>query len=206
MNPKDDAREFQSILFSVYELYGKPNPDDKIISLWWSALADWTLREVSAAFTAYIKFSDEGHFVPKPASIIKILQGGDSGSRAMLAWSSVVVAQQRAGRYRSVEFSDLRIHAVLIDMGGWEEICRRTTDKDAPFVQKEFVERYRGYQTRPLPPTTPNRLMGITEVDRARFSLSISRDDVFKLACASADDNSALLLGGSDERPALEKS
>jgi hypothetical protein len=163
MDRKTDARGFQTLLDATFELYGKPAPSDTILEIWWNALASWDFVEVREAFSVYIKHSEDGQFIPKPASIIRILQGGGAKTHAYLASTSVVRAIRSHGSYASVEFNDPRTHAVIEDMGGWHRLCE-TLEKDLPFVENEFRRRYEGYALREVPQETPTRCRGREEL------------------------------------------
>jgi hypothetical protein len=109
---------------------------------------------------------DSGQWCPKPADVVKMLQGSTKDS-ANSAWSSVDYAIRTRGDQYSVVFDDPLIHRVVEDMGGWIKLCR-TDSEQYPFTQNEFVNRYRGYKMRGEVPPYPSKLIGTPEDYNAR--------------------------------------
>jgi hypothetical protein len=196
---KTDARNFQTLLVSVFDLYTKPAPSDAVLEIWWNCLATWSLTEVSEAFSVYIKHSEEGQFLPKPASIVRILEGGGARTHAFLASTNVVRAIRFHGRYSSVEFNDPRTHAVIEDMGGWAKLCD-TLEKDLPFVENEFRKRYEGYAMRQVPDNTPTRCRGVEELSYIEHGRTIAPYKVIKFRPKEARISHD---GDSNQPPAL---
>jgi hypothetical protein len=151
-----DLTQFTQVLTSVCVLYGKP-VSEMLIELYWLSLQRFELVEVKAAFQAHIGNPDTGQFMPKPADIVRYLEG-DSQTKALLAWSKVTEAMHRIGGGTSVVFDDPLIHAVIEDMGGWVGLCRILL-KDLPFRAHEFEKRYVGYLQNP-PAYYPEYLVG----------------------------------------------
>ena len=99
------------------------------------------MEQVRRAITAHAMDPDRGQFAPKPADIVRVLQGTQT-DRSLTAWGKVYEAMQRVGAYRSVAFDDGAIHAAIEDIGGWCAICRLDT-KELPHLQRRFTESYR---------------------------------------------------------------
>jgi hypothetical protein len=99
---------------------------------------------------------ERGMFAPKPADIVRQLQG-THGDRALMAWAKVHEAMSHVGSYKSVAFDDAAIHAAIEDMGGWCAVACSTVD-ELPFTQRRFCDTYRSYSQRPgfaYPPSLP---------------------------------------------------
>ena len=130
-------------------------------SVWWRAMAPHDLKAVADALNRHCVNPDNGQFMPKPADIVKMLQGSTQDA-ALVAWSKVDQGIRVRGTYCSVVFDDAIIHRVLMDMGGWVPLGTKTED-EWPFVKNEFVNRYRGYRGRSEIPEYPPVLTGIAE-------------------------------------------
>lgn len=106
-----------------------------------------------------------GQFFPKPADIIRFLEGS-AQTRALQAWSLVERAIREIGAYQSLAFEDCLIHAVIEEMGGWIKLCTVSL-KELPFVSLEFQRRYQGFVIK-APHRHPPYLCGIIEQDNAK--------------------------------------
>lgn len=129
------------------------------LNLWWVAMQvkAYPLARIQQAFGQYLVDPDKGHFAPRPADIVRIIEGG-SQDHAVAAWSVVYEAAQRVGAYVTVVFDDPAAMAAINDMGGWPKLCRSETG-EIEFVQKRFMDLYRSYRNMPGHPF-PKRLPG----------------------------------------------
>jgi len=190
-----DRKDFAKLIGAVYAFY-RQDTSEFAISVWWEACKPFDLVAVRDALNRHAINPDNGQFMPKPADIVKLLQGSTRDA-ALVAWSKVDKAVRQCGTYRSVVFDDPIIHRVIQDMGGWIMLGGKTED-EWPFVAKEFENRYRGYRARNEIPEYPAKLLGIAEAENSRYGFAceppmlIGKPEVAK----------QVLLGGSD-RPAL---
>ena len=157
MQPTDRAK-FLDALQGVYAMY-RVELSEAVIAIWLQAMHGYELPAIVDAFGRHCMNPDTGQFLPKPADVVKMLHGTtlDSGQQA---WVKALRGMQAVGSYETVCFDDPSINAVLYDMGGWVEFGRMT-ERDLPFRQKEFVERYRGYRMRGRLLAYPRELPGI---------------------------------------------
>jgi hypothetical protein len=158
-----DFQKFRSSLTAVAELYSKPL-SEAALALWWDALQRFDATDVERALRATIQDPDGGQFMPRPADLIRRLEGTAS-DRALIAWGKVLEAMRRVGAYASVVFDDGLIHAAIDDMGGWPTVCRSTVE-ELPFIQKRFCDTFRAYSKRP-DVRYPQRLAGEHEAVNA---------------------------------------
>jgi hypothetical protein len=155
-----DRKRFAEILMALSEVYDMEF--SKLLSeVWFKALSDFSIDEVSKAIFEHMKNPDTGGFKPKPADIIKALKGSTS-DQALLAWTKVDKAVRMTGDYESVVFDDPIIHRVITDMGGWIGFGD-ITEKEWEFKGKEFQQRYRGYTSRGDIPEHPTKMVGLHE-------------------------------------------
>lgn len=151
--------EFETIWCQAAELYGRA-PADGALDMAYEALRDYGIHAIRRALTAHIRDPDSGRFAPKPADVIRHIDG-DTESRALNAWSQVRAAIRRIGNYDSVVFDDPATMAIIEAMGGWIELCDSTAH-ELKFKQHEFVKRYIAFARRP-PANYPGHLAGIIE-------------------------------------------
>lgn len=162
---QDDFENFREILSAVGDMYGKPMSEFALL-LWWGALKNYDLRAIRDALSRHVQNPDNGHFMPKPADVVRMI-GGTTTDSALIAWSKVDKAVREVGTYHDVVFDDPLIHVVLGEMGGWIALGDKT-DKDWPFVAKEFETRYRGYALRQIVPDYQGVLIGIANAQNKR--------------------------------------
>ena len=145
MQPSDRP-DFKALLTEAMAFY-RQDVTTFSLGVWWAACERFDMEQVRKAMTAHALDPDRGQFVPKPADIVRQLQG-TSTDRSLMAWSKVMEAAQRVGAWRSVVFDDPAIHAAITDLGGWPTVCRGEID-ELPFLQKRFCDAHRAYAQRP---------------------------------------------------------
>lgn len=156
----NDFEKFGEMLVAVGDLYGK-SMSEMSIGLYFNALKEYDLSAVRQAFDRYVKNPDSGQFMPKPADLIRMMQG-TSLDASMAAWAKVDKAVRQIGTYTSVVFDDPLIHRAIADIGGWVKLGQKTED-EWPFVARDFQNVYKGYAHRNEIPDYDPVLMGITD-------------------------------------------
>lgn len=147
LDDKQTKVEFAAILNAVMVgMYGKPELARETLAMWFMALQRFDLPEIRCALSRHVGDPDRGQFPPRPADIVRQIDGSNSGA-APLAWGKVIRAAAQVGSYATVVFDDAAIHAAIADLGGWPEICRCTND-ELPFLQRRFESAYRSYRER----------------------------------------------------------
>lgn len=161
----EDFEGFRELIQGVYDFYGK-ELSRFALDVWWNALRQYDLDVIRRAMSMHCTNPDTGQFCPKPADVVRMV-GGTTRDAALMAWNKVQEAVSRAGAYRSVCFDDPIINRVLLDMGGWPEICAKQMD-ELPFVERNFCDRYRAYKTHGGAPGHPPYLVGLIEAENAQ--------------------------------------
>lgn len=161
--------------------------------VWWEAMKPFDFAAVADALNRHCINPDTGQFVPKPADVVRMLQGSTQDS-AMKAWSKVDKAVRQVGGYRDVVFDDPLIHRVLHDMGGWLSLGTKTED-EWPFVAKEFENRYRGYRGRNEVPEYPQVLLGVAGAENRRGGFATEQPVLIGDAAKARQ----VMAGGKDE-------
>lgn len=155
-----DKKNFLLLISNVYAFY-RQDISAFAGSVWWEAMKPYDFAAVSDAFNRHCINPDNGQFLPKPADVVRMLQGSSKDS-ALVAWSKVDKAIRSVGTYESVVFDDSLIHSVIADMGGWILLGNKKED-EWPFVKNEFENRYRGYSSRSITPEYKPVLVGLAE-------------------------------------------
>ncbi len=137
-----DFQEFSAMLTDAMAFYGK-DVSKFAIGVWWQACSRYSLEQVAKALTSHAMNPDNGQFAPKPADIVRALEGTHT-DKALIAWGKALDAAGRVGAYQDAVFDDAAIHAVIEDMGGWPKFCRAET-ADLGYMQHRFCESYRAY-------------------------------------------------------------
>lgn len=142
---RSDASAFRSLLSDAMAFY-RQDVSTFALSVWWQACERFSLEQVTKAMTAHAMDPERGQFPPKPADIVRQLQG-TFGDRSLVAWSHVLRGMQSVGAYKTVDFCDPATHQAIADMGGWVKLCRSEVD-ELPFLQRRFCEAHRVYTQR----------------------------------------------------------
>ena len=162
---KEFKKEFVALFLSVYSLYKRkpndPDPSPEVYDIWYNSIREYGFEAVNNAFAKHIKNPDNGQFMPKPADIIRIIEGSNK-DKAFAAWTTVEKAIGMVGGYESVIFDDPIIHRVIQDMGGWVRICQ-ILEKDISFTSNEFKNRYNAFWSKREIPEYSSKLIGIIE-------------------------------------------
>jgi hypothetical protein len=144
---------------SIAELYNK-KLSKPMLDIYWRCLGSYSLALIRTALNAHVLHPDGGQFMPKPADILRIING-DGETQALQAWGKVLQAIRMVGSYDSIVFDDAVIHAAIMDLGGWIELCRNDT-RSLVFIGRQFEKIYSGYLQK-LPARYPKQLTGQLE-------------------------------------------
>ena len=164
-----DITQFAMLMAGLGKLYGKTISED-LSELYWNSLQAFSWEEINRAVKRHVNNPDTGQFMPKPADITRHIIGS-AENMALRAWSKVNSSIRSVGGYDSVAFDDPVIHAVILDIGGWIQLCHANI-KQLTFLAIEFQKRYRGYLENPVPHYPPY-LMGMIERDSQLQGLTL---------------------------------
>ncbi len=159
---EEDSSQFAKLIMSVSEIYRLPF-SPTTIEIYWRLLERFNIKDVSDAVHCHMEFCK---YPPTPADIIMAIDGSPR-SRALSAWSKTVNGIKFVGCHLSVAFDDALIHVVVKDMSNWIKLCG-VEDKQLPFIEKEFLERYQRYVSK-KPPNHPKYLCGLIELQNSSF-------------------------------------
>lgn len=99
-------------------------PDANAVEWAFEVLKDKSLADIKTALIKHARNPDSGQFMPKPADVIREIDGSaqDRKNMAVLAWARVI---ENVSRYDSVVFDDPAIHyAIAVAFGSdWNDVC-----------------------------------------------------------------------------------
>lgn len=192
---RQEQMQFTDMLADAYSLYGKELKKG-VLEIYLNGLDKYSISELSGALSRCVLNTDTGQFVPKPADIIRQLEG-DNQTAAALAWTKAYSAIGRVGPYRDIVFDDALIHRVIDDMGGWVRLCS-IDDEQVPFVENNFVRRYQGYHNRKITPKYLNCLQGIASTGNQGDGYKKQHPILF-----GDKDKAMIVFNGGSETPLL---
>lgn len=155
----NDTKQKIATIAGAYAFY-RLELSDTVLKAWLRLLAHFDAEQVAKAFDEHLLDPSAGQFVPKPADIVKHLQGTQT-DRAALAWSKTLQAIERVGGHQSVAFDDPAIHTAIEDLGGWPAITATTYD-ELPHLERRFCTAYKAHQKAGTP--HPPHLAGHAEI------------------------------------------
>ena len=161
---EQDKQQFAEMIIATMELYNK-HPSKMAIKMYWNVLERFSIEQVEHGLKAHLNDTEQGKFQPKPADIIRHIEGtkADRKTAAEAAWHTVL---SNVNRYDSTVFDDPAIHyAIMIGFGSWLNVC--DFDKDDFSMQqmyRSFINAYSSYNGQPYIP----RMVGIYEQESAQ--------------------------------------
>lgn len=166
----NDRREFSDLLTGAGELYGR-TLSRELRALYWESLKRFDMADIREAFTAHALNADNGQYMPKPADIIRQING-DANGAASLALAKLEKGMSAIGKYKSAVFDDPLIHAAVSLMGGWPKLCSMEPE-EWKWSRREFERLYKSLVQRPLLSLNiPPQLSGIAETHNSAHGLS----------------------------------
>lgn len=158
---ENDRLPFYERMAVAFGFYGR-DVSKSMLEVWFETMRPFDLPAVADALNRHVTNPDNGQFPPKPADLVRLIGGGTQDG-ALVAWSAVQKAVREQGCYRTINFQDPIINAVVTDMGGWISFGMIEQD-ELPFKAREFENRYRGYRQRGEVEALP-ALLGIVDRD-----------------------------------------
>ncbi|MFZ9077492.1 MAG: DUF6475 domain-containing protein [Alphaproteobacteria bacterium] len=133
----DDARQqklrFAAVIEQLGVIYGK-EIDELLLRSYWDVLGEQDVNQTSMRAKRHAQVS---RFFPKPSELMQEA----TNCKAMKAWTHASEVAEKIGSYRSIDFEDRVINAVIRYMGGWPKFCAIESN-DESWRRKEFLEAY----------------------------------------------------------------
>jgi hypothetical protein len=167
-----DSNRFKAAMTNISIIYDI-KMDAQKASAWWEVLKRFSIDQVEQAIADHISDPDQGMFAPKPAHIIKQIEGTSKDQEqsaeqlAEMAWAKILHEIGRIGAYGSLDMDDKIALMAVKAVGGWQKLCHSATD-DLNWRKKEFFESYKVYQ-KTDPFLLPDHLSGIIESTNNRI-------------------------------------
>jgi len=117
-------------------------------------------EEIAAQTLENLLYSS--HWFPKLSDIHEALSGNQE-EQAVHAWNILIQTVRKIGPYQSVYFQDPKIGMLVEYFNGWLAVCQ-WTEKEIPFIRKEFIQTYKTIRIA----TTPKVHPGIIEIENNR--------------------------------------
>lgn len=114
--------------------------DEPMIFGYISGLDDLTIEAINVAFNAAIRTC---RFMPTVAELRELAGVPKESDVAEQAADVADNARAIVGAYRSPDFQDPIINAVIRSMGGWTLFCDTPDEQWISYDRKKFVEHYR---------------------------------------------------------------
>lgn len=162
-----DQNKFKELITVMSETYGEEFTPAKL-KLWWNLFKPYQIETFEKALYAHIACPDAGMFSPKPANLMKFINGTSKDQqqlvedRAEMAWACIEREISRIGSYGTLEMEDKQAIAAVKAIGGWRSLCMCTYDQ-LVWKKKEFVSSYDCYERTPLE-ALPSKLPGLIEL------------------------------------------
>jgi len=160
-----DRPKFAGLLKLLAETYNNgKEPSMPLSELYFRVLEKYEIGQIETAVLKILESRVYNGF-PKPAEIIEQIEGSVD-DKTVIAWATVSHAILHTGAYRSVDFEDRTINAVIDSMGGWIELCS-TPENEMVWKQKEFERLYKAFYGRRYE-DLPASLPGIYEIENSK--------------------------------------
>ena len=160
---QNDEQQFCSVLMAMAAVH-RVELSQQVIRLYWAALEQYDIADIMQALTVLMRDPDCGQWMPKPADIVRVIDGGKA-SKSAIAWEKVDKAMRCVGGNSSVVFDDPIIHATLTTLGQWPELCATATD-EVCFLRQRFDKAYQAMCLSP-PKCWQKKLIGRYEAHNA---------------------------------------
>lgn len=126
-------------------------------------------------------------FMPTPAELRERV-AGSVADRAVEAWEDFTKAVERIGSYKTVDFDDKVINAVVRSLGGWEQVCAKTGDEFDKWLRKDFLAAYEAYARRGVGDEAAAPLIGFFDRENAAGGYPSQKNHTIAIECKNPTD------------------
>lgn len=162
----EDTQKFKELISLISETY-KEEFSANTIKMWWSLFKPRTIEQFENAVYSHIGCPDTGMFTPKPANIMKFINGTTKQNeqkledKADISWMVILGEVKRVGSWCSLKMEDKQALAAVKSLGGWKFICSKT-EAELVWLHKEFIATYKNFERTDvnlLPNNLPGRIL-----------------------------------------------
>ena len=167
----NDQQKFKELIALISETYGEQFSGAQIV-MWSTLFKSVTIEQFENAVYAHISCPDTGMFTPKPANIMKFINGTTKQNdqqledKADMAWLTITGEVKRVGSWGSLKMEDKQALAAVKSLGGWKFICSKT-EAELVWLHKEFIATYKNFENTPVE-ALPNNLPGRILLENAK--------------------------------------
>ena len=163
---ENDGNKFRELITMINVNYGEDFTEPQVL-LWWNLFKPHSVQSFEQAVYAHIACPDTGMFTPKPANIMKFINGTTKQNeqqledKADMAWLTITGEVKRVGSWGSLNMEDKQALAAVKSLGGWKFICSKT-EAELVWLHKEFIATYKNFERTPveaLPDKLPGRVL-----------------------------------------------
>jgi hypothetical protein len=148
----NEIQKFSEVLMAAGLVFNK-EISETLVRVYLKALQPHSPASCTQALERLITTSK---FMPRPADIIEALEG-DTHAQALVAWPEV---ERLARDSSNAASSDPITQAVIQEMGGWKRFGQAKY-AEYPFLQREFLDRYKTFKTSPQLLEKANQQIGV---------------------------------------------
>ncbi len=145
MKPEDKNR-FKELLVSLGELYDK-SISANLATLYWHDFSEYPINVFEKAVSDHRKDPDQGMFFPKPAHLMRQIEGTTKNkqnaleAKALSAWNEFVKHLRLRGHREPFKIEDGAALAALRAMGGMSKLAL-LKETEIEWAGKDFTKLY----------------------------------------------------------------
>tara|TARA_R110000744_G_scaffold351337_1_gene457161 strand:- start:1456 stop:2055 length:600 start_codon:yes stop_codon:yes gene_type:complete len=168
---KNDGNKFKELITAINLTYEEDFTESKTL-LWWNLFKPYSAIAFERAVYQHISCPDSGQFSPKPANIMKFINGNTKQNeqqledKADIAWLTITGEVKRVGSWGSLKMEDKQALAAVKSLGGWKFICSKT-EAELVWLHKEFIATYKNFERTDVN-LLPNKLPGRVLLENAK--------------------------------------
>lgn len=162
---ENDSNKFKELIAAINETYGEQFSQAQTL-LWWNMFKPHSIQVFEQAIYQHMACPDAGMFTPKPANLMKFINGTSKQNeqalddKAEIAWHVIEGEIRRIGSHTTLIMEDKQALAAVQAIGGWKKICGLTIS-ELTWAHKEFAAAYKNYERTDinlLPDKLPGRI------------------------------------------------
>lgn len=130
---------------------------------------------IDAVEVAVMRALRESKFMPSPTELRALAGDVPAADKAVLAFNALDRAVSDVGVYRSPDFDDPLINAVVRILGGWEYVCNLSLEEFNKWFRKDFLKTYEAVCRSGVDGDMTAPLVGIHERNNALLGYDSSK-------------------------------
>lgn len=140
-----DKPIFNARMARLLNMYSHKSFDKNVADYYWQLFQPYTVEQFLKAIDKHVMKQGNGAFFPKPCDILEHIENADD--EPLSAWLLVEKASKCNLWKYNITFNDKVTHFVIDSLGGFYKMfhpdSQILSDKERPFLQAEFIKRYK---------------------------------------------------------------